>query len=138
MKNMNQLTFARWPGDCGCRRAGAGQGWSAWCRWCCSSPPPAARPSPAPGPFPAQLLLGSWCRMEEGDLPAARRWSCSPLPAVECPPQSKYYSAIYAAMISADLQMSKQSHSHRQYMISWGIEVRMKSFQAIMNSFQMK
>ena len=127
MKNMNQLTFAHWPGDCGCRRAGAGQGWSAWCRWCCYSPPPAARPSPAPGPFPAQLLLGSWCRR-----------SCSPMPAVECPPQSKYYSAIYAAMISADLQMSKQSHSHRQYMISWRIEVRMKSFQAIMNSFQMK
>ena len=39
--------------------------------------------------------------------------SCSPMPAVECPPESKYYSAIYAAMISADLQLSKQSHSHR-------------------------
>ena len=53
----------------------------------------------------AHPLLGSWCRMEEGDC-CCEVESCSPLPAVERPPQSKYYSAIYAAMMSADLQMS--------------------------------
>ena len=61
----------------------------------------------------AHPLLGSWCRMEVGaSCCCCEVDSCSPLPAVKCPPESKYYSAIYAAMISADLQMSKQSHRY--------------------------